>query len=256
MKMWYSKVMESKKNTQKKTNFKTKAQKTKAKLLSAYYGNPIRDMKLICITGTSGKSVVAHFTHEILRAAGQHVAVLASDQPIKTTLLHKFLSDAWKAGSNYVIVTAPAKSLKDNVFYGLPVHVAALTDFTPASLDAPTPAEYVADETVLFNMKPEIVILNQDDAHYDEFSKFTGTTDTLTYGFTTGSTIHIDTSKLYKKGTEASLSLGSSHFTTASFLTGEPVVSYMACAAAIATALHISSGAIADGIANYDPETK
>ncbi len=239
------------KSTTKKPSFKAKRQRAKAKFLSSYYGNPIRDMKLICITGTTGKSTVAHFVHEILRSAGQHVAVLASDSTIKTGALHKFISDAWKAGASYVVVTAPAESLKNNVFYGLPVHVAALTDFVPASLDAPTVEEFLASESTLFAMSPEIVVLNEDDAHYPDFAKFIGKTDTLTYGRTRSSTLRIDAAKLYKKGTEAALSLGSSRFTVASFLTGEPIVSYMACAAAIATGLKISSDTIIDGLANY-----
>ena len=238
-------------NKSDKPSFKVKSQRARAKLLSSYYGNPIRDMKLICITGTTGKSVVAHFVHEILRASGAHVAVLASDGEIKTAVLHKFFSNAWKAGSTYVVVTAPADALKNNVFYNLPVTVAALTDFVPASLDAPSVEEYLESEATLFKMSPEIVVLNEDDNNYPSFSKFAGTKETITYGKTRSSTLRIDSAKLYKKGTEASLSLGSSRFTIASFLTGEPTISYMTCAAAIATALKISPDVIAEGIANY-----
>ncbi|MBQ6396460.1 hypothetical protein IJH89_02645 [Candidatus Saccharibacteria bacterium] len=237
-----------------KSSLKEKTQRARAKFLSSYYGNPIRDMKLICITGTSGKETVANFVHEILKSAGQHVSVLASDSPVKTSVLHKFFADAWKAGSNYCVVTAPAESLKNNVFYGLPVHVAALTNFIPSSLDAPSVDDFISSESTLFKMSPDIVVLNEDDAHYLDFSKFSGSDQTLTYGATRSSTIRIDSAKLYKKGTEVNLSLGSSRFSCASFLTGEPIVSYIACAAAVATALHIGPDAIIDGLANYTPE--
>ena len=50
---------------------KTKTGRLKAKVLGAYYGHPIKDMKLICITGTAGKTEVANFVHEILKAACQ-----------------------------------------------------------------------------------------------------------------------------------------------------------------------------------------
>jgi len=33
----------------------TRGNHLKAKLLSAYYGHPLKDMKLICITGSTGK---------------------------------------------------------------------------------------------------------------------------------------------------------------------------------------------------------
>lgn len=239
-----------------KSSRKPRANKIKAKLLNSFYGQPIKDMKLICITGTSGKSTVAHFVHEILGAANQQVAILASDQEIKVSTLHKFFNTAWKAGANYVIVTTPAESLAKDVFYDLPVHLAAITNFIPASLNAPSTEEYISDEATLFKMNPNIVVLNQDDAHYSDFKIFAGTDATITYGSHHSVDVQVETSKLYKKGTEAQLNLHGTRFTVASFLTGEPVVSYMAAATAIANSLKIDPNHIINGIANYDPESK
>lgn len=243
------------KSTQKKNKnggVKSSSQKLKAKLLKSYYGNPIKDMKLIAITGTTGKMIVAHYVHEILRATSEQVAVLASDQPFKIGMLHKFLSDAWKAGANYVIVTVPAESLRDNIFYGLPVTVAAMTDFTTPKLHDMEPEEYLENEKTLFDMKPETVVLNHDDAHYEVFEEFRGTKQTLTYGLSS-SDVKILNSKLYPKGTEATLSIKSDIVSVATFVAGETAVSYMACAAAIASSLEISGDKIAEGIAEYDP---
>ena len=234
--------------TKTKKNIKLRTGKIKAKLLSSYYGNPIKDMKLVCITGTTGKSTVAHFVHEILRAGGQHVACLASDQDLKVSTLHKFFSDAWRAGANYVVVTAPAESLEKDVFYGLPIHVAAMTDYVPSTLDAPSALDYQISENTLFDMNPEIVVLNRSDAHYRDFANFAGSTATVTYGSDRYATVQIENSKLYKKGAEAEINIGGTRFTVATFLTGEPVVSYMACATAIASSLHLSPETIADGI--------
>jgi len=227
------------------------SQKLKAKLLKSYYGNPLKDMKLVAITGTTGKSVVAHYVHEILRASGEQVAVLASDQPFKIGMLHKFLSDAWKAGANYVVVTVPAEGLRDNVFYGLPVHVAAMTNFITAGLNDMEPEEYIDNEKTLFDMEPNIVVLNSDDLNYRTFESFRGKIQTLTYG-QTSSDVKILNSKLYPKGTEATLSLRSDILSVATFVPGETAVSYMACAAAIANGLSISEKFIVDGIANYE----
>jgi len=192
--------------------------------------------------------------HEILKANGDPVAILASDDEIKIGVLHKFLSDAWKAGANYVIVTTPAESLDKEVFFGLPVHIAALTNFIPSSLKSLTPDEYLKAESTLFKMSPEYVILNHDDANYRDFESFAGTRGTVTYGSDRFSNIQILSSHLYKKGVEANLSIGTTRFVVASYLTGEPIVSYMAAAAAIADSLHISPDKITEGIANYDPE--
>ena len=242
----------SNKAKNKKGGVKAGAQKVKAKLLKSYYGNPAKDMKLIAITGTTGKVTVAHYVHEILRASGEQVAVLASDQPFKMSMLHKFLSDAWKAGANYVIVTVPAEGLRDNIFYGLPVNVAAMTNFVTAGLHDMEPEEYLESEKTLFDMKPEIVVLNGDDLNYDTFADFKGSKETIIFG-QSGADVKILNSKLYPKGTEVTLSIKSEVISVATFITGETAVSYMACAAAVASGLGISTDNIIDGIAEYNP---
>ncbi len=244
---------ESATNKNKKGGLKSGRQKLKAKMLKSYYGNPLKDMKLIAITGTTGKVTVAHYVHEILRSIGEQVAVLASDQPFRMGMLHKFLSDAWKAGANYVIVTVPAEGLRDNVFYGLPVHTAAMTNFVTSGLSDMTPEEYVENEKTLFDMKPEVVVLNYDDVNYEKFSEFVGSKETITYGLSSAD-VKILNSKLYAKGTEATLSMKSEIVPVATFVPGETSVSYMACAAAIAEGLDISTDHIIDGIAEYIPE--
>ena len=236
----------------KKGGVRGGAQRVKAKLLKSYYGNPAKDMKLITVTGTTGKVTVAHFIHEILRASGEQVAVLASDQPFKMSVLHKFLSDAWKAGANYVIITVPAEGLRDNIFYGLPVDVAAMTNFVTAGLHDMEPEEYLESEKTLFDMKPRIVVLNSDDLHYDTFANFKGSKETIVFG-QSGADVKILNSKLYPKGTEATLSIKSEVISVATFIAGETAVSYMACAAAIASGLGISTNNIIDGIAEYNP---
>lgn len=241
----------SSKPKNKKGGLKAGRQKLKARVLKSYYGNPLKDMKLIAITGTTGKVTVAHYVHEILKSSGEQVAVLASDQPFKMGMLHKFLSDAWKAGANVVVVTVPAEGLRDNIFYGLPVHVAGMTNFVTAGLSDMEPEEYLDNEKTLFDMKPEFVVLNHDDINYETFMPFKGTKGTLTYGISS-SDVKILNSKLYAKGTEATISLNGEIVTLATFVAGETAVSYMACAAAIATTLGISNDKIIDGIANYE----
>lgn len=252
--MWYNEDMKERvksKSGNKNGGLKAKTQKIKAGILKSYYGNPTKDMRVIAVTGTTGKVAVAHYVHEILKASGEQVAVLASDQPFKLGMLHKFLSDAWKAGANYVIITVPAGVLRANTFYGLPVYLAAMTNFVTASLNDMTPEEYIEAEKTLFDMKPEIVVLNHDDVNYEKFEEFRGTRDTLTYG-QTGGDVKVLSSKLYPKGTEATLSVRSEIMNVATFLAGETAVEYMACAAAIAKAMGVSESAIIEGIANYE----
>lgn len=233
---------------------KTKTGKLKAKFLGTYYGHPIKDMKLICIAGTTGKVEVANYVHEILKAAGQPVAMLASEDTLRVGMLHKFLSNSWKAGANYVVVTAPATALEKDVLFDLPVYIAALTNYVPAGLGDESAKEFTAGETTLFDMNPNYVVLNRDDNGYQYFTDYAGKDGTLTYGKDRFSNVQIVNSKLYKMGAEAELSIGGNNFTVATFLPGETSVSYMAAATAIADALHITPEKIAEGIGNYDPD--
>jgi len=227
----------------------------KAKILGTYYGHPARDMKLICVTGMTGKTTVAHFIHHILSEAGERVAVLASESEIKTGMLHKFLSDAWKAGANYVIITAPASSLEDDIFAELEVYMAVLTDYIPSRIGDPSAKDYEALDDTLFDMKPRFVVLNRDDKHYLDFKEtFVGTEGTITYGADSDSDVIIENSTLYKKGSEARLNFEGGRLTVASFLPGETNISYMACAAATGLTLGLTSENIENGIADYNPE--
>lgn len=227
----------------------------KAKILSTYYGHPARDMKLIVVTGMTGKTTVAHFIHHIIGEAGERVAVLASDSLIKTGTLHKFLSDAWKAGANYVIVTAPAESLEDDLFAELDIYAAVLTDYIPSRIGDASATDYEAAEDTIFDMNPDFVILNRDDKHYDDFKKsFKGEKETVTYGENLESKLCIESSKLYKMGSEAHLNFEGRRFVVASFLNKQTDISYMACAAAFACAVGADIESIENGIASYDPQ--
>jgi UDP-N-acetylmuramyl pentapeptide synthase len=137
------------------------------------------------------------------------------------------------------------------VFYGLPVEVAAMTNFVTAGLEDMTPEEYVETEKTLFDMKPSMVVLNHDDLNFDAFSDYKGTKRTIDFGMT-GTGVKVLNSKLYAKGTEATLSIHSDIETVASFIPGETAVSYMACAVAIGIALGIDIEKILDGIASYE----
>ena len=53
------------------------------------------------------------------------------------------------------------------------------------------------------------------------------------------------------------MNVAGTHFTVASFLTGEQAISQMAAAVAVASALKIGTDAMIEGIANYEaPEVQ
>lgn len=239
----------------KASNFKPKLQKGKAKLYATIYGNPAKDMKIIAVTGTTGKDTVAHMIHEIIKTLDPKAGLILStpDNPLTAKTLQKQLSDSWKIGANHVIVTAPATSLENYAFHTIPIHMAILTDIQGNQPGNSTTDQYAATKAILFQSQPYFSILNHDDPYYDFFAKYPAKTALHSYGRHRDATVRINHSKLYKKGTEANLGYNNTNFDLATFVAGESAVSYMAAATMAALALGFSPEVIADGIANYEP---
>jgi UDP-N-acetylmuramoyl-L-alanyl-D-glutamate--2,6-diaminopimelate ligase len=233
------------KDAPKKTSLKPKVQKAKAKLAAAYYGKPAKDMKIIAVTGTTGKDTVANFIHEILKALDPRAGlVVAGEKGMTAGSLQKQLSKSWKEGANYVVVEAPAGAVEKYVFHGLPLHMVVVTD--------------VADEnaaekkTILLEAAPEFSVLNRDDPYFEAFAKYPVKT-AASYGKGREATTWIGHSKIYKRGTEVNLTYSGNSFDLATYVVGEAALSYMAAAATAGLLLGAEVDAIIDGIANYEP---
>ena len=234
----------------KKTSLKPKIQKTKAKIASTLRGHPAKKLKIIAVTGSNGKSTVANLIHSILTAHKIPTALIVSptDFPLSAHALHGYLSKSLKSGASYVVVEAPAQVLGKNVFHEIPIHAAVLTNTATDATDI------IAHKSTLFQNSPHFIVLDRDDPRYDHFATFPAQTAVSTYGHHKDANTHINRSKLYKKGTEANLSIGPSSFDVATFAVGEEAVAFMAAAVALAALLDIPQDVIIDGIASYEPQ--
>jgi folylpolyglutamate synthase/dihydropteroate synthase len=52
--------------------------RTRVKTVSARYGNPARDLRVIAVTGTNGKTTTANYINEILKEAGLTTAMFTT----------------------------------------------------------------------------------------------------------------------------------------------------------------------------------
>lgn len=240
-----------------KTNSKLtpKLQKLKAQFLSAYYGNPQKDLKIIAVTGTTGKSTVAHYIHEIIKSSGEKSALIISDsqKPLTLSSFQKSLSKAWREGANFVVLEAPASAILNHAFLDINFHTAVFTDFIPNQPGFSSPEDYLLAKSSIFSTPTQFTVLNRDDSKYDHFAKLKPLNTSASYGRNRDADLRINHSKVYKKGTEANFTANGVPFDVASFVTGEEVVSLMAAAAATALLLKISTDHIVDGIASYEP---
>ena len=243
------------KSAQQSSSLKPKLQKSKAKLYSLIYGNPAKDMKIIAVTGSTGKETVSHLIHEIIKTLDPKAGLIlpSAEQPLSAKSLQKQLSASWKIGANHVIIAAPVSAIENYSFHTVPIHMAVLTDIQGNQPGNSATDHYAATKAKLFENQPYFSILNRDDPYYDFFAKYPAKSAISSYGRHHDATVRINHSKLYKKGTEANFGHNNTNFDLATFIAGESAVSYMAAATAAALALGFSTDAIADGIANYEP---
>ena len=243
--------------------------KSRAKIISARYGNPARDLRVIAVTGTNGKTTTVNFLNEILKEAGYRTSMfstanieIAGVQTVNDTnsttatvsKLQKFFHDAKKADVEFALIEATSHALDQYKFAGVPIEMAIMTNLTQDHLDYhKTMENYAAAKAKLFEMQPRFIVLNTDDKYFDYFNKFEASEQKITYGESDLAEVKIKSFKLYKKGSEAKLRIDNNvALEIATNLPGEFNVYNMTAAAAGAYLLGISLQDIQEGIANLE----
>ena len=243
--------------------------KSRAKIISARFGNPARDLRVIAVTGTNGKTTTVNFLNEILKEAGYRTAMfstanieIAGEQTVNDTnsttatvaRLQKFFRDAKKADVEFALIEATSHALDQYKFEGVPIEMAIMTNLTQDHLDYhKTMENYAAAKAKLFEMNPNLVVLNADDEWFDYFNNFATESQKITYGERESADVKIEKFKLYKKGSEANLRIDNNvKLEIATNLPGEFNIYNMTAAAAGAYLLGISLKDIQEGIANLE----
>ena len=243
--------------------------KSRAKIISARFGNPARDLRVIAVTGTNGKTTTVNFLNEILKEASYRTAMfstanieIAGKQTVNDTnsttatvaRLQKFFRDAKKADVEFALIEATSHALDQYKFEGVPIEMAIMTNLTQDHLDYhKTMENYAAAKAKLFEMNPNFVVLNADDEWFDYFNNFATESQKITYGEGESADVKIEKFKLYKKGSEAKLRIDNNvELEIATNLPGEFNIYNMTAAAAGAYLLGISLKDIQEGIANLE----
>lgn len=147
-------------------------------LCANHFGNPSRQMQLVGITGTNGKTTTAYLIKGILQEAGKkaglmgtiHNEILDLEFPAKHTTpdpyqLHAMLQRMVQAGCQYVVMETSSHALDQHRLDGCQFAVGVYTNLTQDHLDYHgTMEEYFAAKRKLFNIAEKAVV-NLDDAH-------------------------------------------------------------------------------------------
>ncbi len=146
-------------------------------LADAFYGHPSRQVTVVGVTGTNGKTTTTHLMREIFEAAGVPCGVigtlggeyreqrwpLANTTPLALQL-HGLLAAQRDAGARAVAMEVSSHALALHRVDHVAFAVAALTNITRDHLDFHgTIDRYAAAKRRLFDLAPRAVI-NADDA--------------------------------------------------------------------------------------------
>jgi UDP-N-acetylmuramoyl-L-alanyl-D-glutamate--2,6-diaminopimelate ligase len=175
---------------------------TLAYLGAIIYGFPSRQMRVIGITGTKGKSSVVYLTGKILEKAGnKKVATLGSmgfrigerewPNVMKMTMpgrfeVHNYMAQARKAGCEYFIMEVTSEGIKQNRHLGINFDCAVFTGLHKEHIESHGSFEnYYRAKQELFKITKNVHIFNADDPHVGLFGDFIAKKK-ITYGVERG----------------------------------------------------------------------
>jgi UDP-N-acetylmuramoyl-L-alanyl-D-glutamate--2,6-diaminopimelate ligase len=118
------------------------------RLCQALVGNPSRELKVIGVTGTHGKTTVARLLSAIFRAAGGSAGTLdsfgywdgdadrpASSEALSTPELARSLAQMNAAGATHAVVEVSSRELSQQVLAGVTLDAVCLTNVGRSHLD-------------------------------------------------------------------------------------------------------------------------
>lgn len=250
-------------------NLEDTYRKSRIRLISARYGNPAKNLKVIAVTGTNGKTTTVNYLNEILKEAGYKTAMFSTalielngKQQLNdtnmtvadTARMQRFFRDAKRAAVDYVVLEVTAHALDQHKLDGVPIGAAVMTNLTQDHLDYfKTMERYAAAKAKLFQNEPEFIVLNRDDEWFNYFDQFMAGAQKMTYGKHEEAEARIEHTKLYRKGSEATLVFDhQTKLELATALPGEYNIYNMAAAASAAYLLGLELDDIIEGIANLE----
>lgn len=150
-----------------------------ADMAAAFYGNPSRELRLVGVTGTNGKTTIATLLYDMFRMMGHRAGLISTvvyrvgEREVESThttpdavRLNAMLREMVDAGCEYCFMEVSSHSIVQQRVRGLHFAGAVFTNLTHDHLDYhKTFAEYVKAKKRLFDTLPKgaFALTNADD---------------------------------------------------------------------------------------------
>lgn len=167
------------------------------KYLKDNYWDQVKDLKIIGMTGTNGKTTTCFLIHKALNMLNKKCAYIGTigfyiDEKIRdlnnTTPdildLYEMLIEAKENGCDYVVMEVSSHALSQNRVKGLEFNYALFSNLTQDHLDYHENMEkYKQEKLKLFNMLREesVALINSDDKYHKDF--IMEQNNNITYGY-------------------------------------------------------------------------
>ena len=188
-----------------------------AYLAAAFYGFPARNMTIIGVTGTDGKTTTCNLIYQILRAAGLRSGIISSvnavigDEVLDTGFhvttpeapeVQRYLGMMRDAGITHVVLEATSHGLAQHRVTACEFDIGVVTNITHEHLDFHGTYERYRDAKAnLFRHlattvgkpqgNPRLAVLNRDDRSYDYLAAVAGDPK-VSYGLQPGADIQAE----------------------------------------------------------------
>ncbi|MDO4757764.1 MAG: UDP-N-acetylmuramoyl-L-alanyl-D-glutamate--2,6-diaminopimelate ligase [Rikenellaceae bacterium] len=150
-----------------------------AQMASAFYGDPSRELKLVGVTGTNGKTTIATLLYDLVRRMGYRAGLISTvvykvdEREIPSThttpdviRLNRMMREMVDAGCDYCFMECSSHAIVQKRIFGLHFTGAMFTNLTHDHLDYhKTFAEYLKAKKGLFDALPKgaFALVNSDD---------------------------------------------------------------------------------------------
>lgn len=161
----------------------------KAIFCNLFFGFPSRNLRVVGVTGTDGKTTTATLIYEILKKAGKKVALISTvsvkigQEEIDTGLhvtspdpfkLQKFLKRIKDRGFEFVVLEVTSHGLAQYRVWGVNFEVGVITNVTHEHLDYhKTFKNYLATKASLLK-KTAVSVLNKEEKNFNFLRKRAG----------------------------------------------------------------------------------